>query len=147
MKREQRLAIASIERDPEWFAVRTVRRIVFLWTGFWSFDRSYLAEETFDLANIPFCTALTALALFGLWRAYQHDPVLATLYASMIVLFPLIYYVTSPEDYYRRPLDTILVVLAASILSSRGAGWPRPEAEVMEFDSIPPINAVESLSA
>ena len=140
MKREQRLAFASIKRDPKWFAVRTVRRIIFLWTGFWSFERSYLAEETFDIPNIPFCTALTLLALFGLWRTYQHDPMLAVLYASMILIFPLIYYITSPEDYYRRPIDTFLVVLAASILSSRGAGWPRPvEVEV------PVHSAIEAL--
>ena len=123
MKREQRLAIASIRSDPEWFIVRSLRRVVYLWTGYWSFDRSYLAEETFDLANIPFCTALTVLALFGIRRAFQDMPTLAVLYTSMLLFYPLIYYVTSPEDYYRRPLDPILVVLAASYLSSRAYAW------------------------
>jgi 4-amino-4-deoxy-L-arabinose transferase-like glycosyltransferase len=132
MDREQRLALASIRNNPGWFAVRTVRRIIFLWTGFWSFERSYLAEEYLDLANIPFCTALTALALFGLWRTYQHDRSLAVLYASMILIFPLIYYVTSPEDYYRRPLDPILVVLAAAFLSSRGVGWRRHPEDTLQ---------------
>ena len=30
---------------------------VYLWTGYWSFDRDYLALEPMDPANIPFATA------------------------------------------------------------------------------------------
>jgi 4-amino-4-deoxy-L-arabinose transferase-like glycosyltransferase len=139
MKREQRLAMESIRQYPGWFAIRTARRIVFLWTGFWSFERSYLAEEDFDIPNIPLCTTLTVLALLGLWRTYRRDPALAVPYASMILFFPMIYYVTSPEDYYRRPLDPILVVLAVSVLSSRK--WRRSKG-----DKIPVGGAVAARS-
>ena len=33
-------------------------------------------------------------------------------YVVMIVVFPAVYYFTSPEFYYRRPIDPFLVVLA-----------------------------------
>jgi hypothetical protein len=118
MQREQRLAMKSIRSDPGWFVWRSVRRVVFLWTGYWSFEHSYLAEEPMDPANIPVCTALTLLALLGCRRAFRENGKRAMPYAAMMAFFPLIYYVTSPEAYYRRPLDTILVVLAASVLSS-----------------------------
>jgi hypothetical protein len=33
-------------------------------------------------------------------------------YLLVLFSFPLIYYFTSPEVYYRRPIDPIMVVLA-----------------------------------
>ena len=105
---------------PGWFAWRSLRRVVYLWTGFWSFEKAYLAEEPLDPANIPVCTALTVLALLGFRRLWRDKAELAFPYAALMIFFPLIYYVTSPESYYRRPLDTILVVLAASFLGLRG---------------------------
>ena len=118
MDRERELALASIRNDPSWFEWRSLRRMVFLWTGFWSLDRGYLAQEPLDLANIPVCTALTLLALVGLRRAIKNDPGTALPYLCMLIFFPLIYYITSPEVYYRRPIDPALVVLAAYALIS-----------------------------
>jgi hypothetical protein len=51
--------------------VQTLRRVVYLWTGFWSFSRRYLREEPFDPPNIFFCTALTILAFLGLRCAWR----------------------------------------------------------------------------
>ena len=97
----------------------TLRRVGYLWTGFWSFSRNYLQQEPLDLANIPFLTGFTVLALLGLRRAFQNDASSAMPYALVLFFFPVVYYVTHPEVYYLRPLDPIIAILAASWMQSR----------------------------
>jgi hypothetical protein len=96
-----------------------LRKFVYIWTGFWSFDSRYLAEEPLDPANVAFCTTLTVVPLFGLWRAFQQDRTVAMPYALVIFIFPLIYYVTHPEVYYRRQIDPLFVVLAVYAVVSQ----------------------------
>jgi len=109
-KRQQ--AIAFIRENPSWYVWTSLRRAVFLWTGYWSLERWYLKEEPLDPPNIVLCTSLTVLALLGLRKAYRtHNPT-GMPYALVLFSFPLIYYITSPEAYYRRPIDPMFVVLA-----------------------------------
>jgi hypothetical protein len=112
MANKKQQAVQAIAADPEWYVLTSFRRAVFLWTGYWSFDHSYLAEEPLDPYNIVFCTLFTVLAMLGLWRAFQKDSGIAMLYGLVLFFFPVIYYITSPEVYYRRPIDPMMVVLA-----------------------------------
>jgi len=91
----------------------TARRVVYLWTGFWSFGHRYLQEEPMDPPNIVFCTFLTLLTLAGLRRAWRNSRDVAMPYIIAFFFFPIVYYLTHPEDYYRRPIDPLFVVLAA----------------------------------
>ncbi len=100
------------------YARQTLRRVVYLWTGFWSFSPRYLQEEPEDPYNMVFCTALTILTLAGLRRAWQLDRSIAMPYIIVVLFFPMIYYFTHPEDYYRRPIDPQYVVLAAYTAAS-----------------------------
>ncbi|MGB8582134.1 MAG: glycosyltransferase family 39 protein [Candidatus Sulfotelmatobacter sp.] len=95
------------------YAQQTLRRVVYLWTGFWSFSRRYLQEEPADPFNVIFCTGLTILTLLGLRRAWLLSPHIAMPYILVFLFFPIIYYLTHPEDYYRRPIDPQYIVLAA----------------------------------
>lgn len=105
-------ALEYIRGHKSWFAWVTVRRFVYIWTGYWSLDPRYLAEEPLDPANIFFSTGLTVLALIGLRRAFrEHFPV-AALYATMLLVFPVVFYFTHVEVYYRRQVDPQMVVLA-----------------------------------
>jgi 4-amino-4-deoxy-L-arabinose transferase-like glycosyltransferase len=97
---------------------QTLRRVVYLWTGFWSFSRRYLQEEPADPFNIIFCTGLTVLTLMGLRQAWLLSPHIAMPYILVFLFFPIIYYLTHPEDYYRRPIDPQYVVLAAYAVAS-----------------------------
>jgi Dolichyl-phosphate-mannose-protein mannosyltransferase len=90
----------------------TARRVVYLWTGYWSFSRRYLQEEPMDPPNIVFCTFLTVLTLAGLKRAWRDGTDVAIPYIIAFFFFPIVYYLTHPEDYYRRPIDPLFVVLA-----------------------------------
>jgi len=114
-------AIDFIKKNPGWYAWTTVRRIVFLWTGYWSLTKEYLKIEVWDAWNIPFSSAFSILALIGLRKAWIRNREAAIPYAIFLGIFPLIYYITSPEYYYRRPLDPMMVALAVYALV-RGSG-------------------------
>jgi 4-amino-4-deoxy-L-arabinose transferase-like glycosyltransferase len=119
MDKKKRQAIEFIRANPGWYAWASVRRAIYLWTGYWSLDRAYLSEEPLDPPNILFCTALTVLALLGLRRALRADCAGTLPYALVLFAFPLIYYITSPEVYYRRPIDPFFVILAVVALLPR----------------------------
>lgn len=143
MDKEKAQALAAIKADPRWYVWTSFRRAVFLWTGFWSLDRDYLREEPFDPYNIPLCTTLTVLALIGLWRAFRLRLSFAAPYAPVLITFPLVYYITSPEVYYRRPIDPIILVLAVYVVASRSrrqsnSSVPRgaPESATVETGSL-----------
>ena len=102
-----------IRSHPVQYVYRVGRRVVYIWTGFWSFDRAYLAEEPLDVPNIFLSTTMTVLALAGLRRVYRRDAGLRARFAIVFVFFPLAYYFSHPETYYFRPVDPLIVVLAA----------------------------------
>ena len=121
MAEKKQQAFEFIKGHPAWFARQTFRRFLYLWTGYWSLDSRYLKEEPLDPPNIFFCTALTVLALIGLRRAFQKHIAVAMPYALVLFFFPLVYYFTHPEVYYRRQIDPQFVVLAVFALKSRAA--------------------------
>jgi hypothetical protein len=88
-----------------------IRRAVYLWTGYWSFDSRYLAMEPTDPENIPLATGLTLLAFLGLFLAWRKKPYEALRYGGVLFLFPLMYYFAHPEPYHMRPLDPLIVIL------------------------------------
>jgi hypothetical protein len=112
MDHKKQQAFAFIEAHPAWYAWTSFRRMVFIWTGYWSLAPEYLKQEEMDPYNIPFCCSLTLLAALGLRKAFRQRLPQAIPYLIVIVIFPAVYYFTSPEAYYRRPLDPLLVVLA-----------------------------------
>jgi 4-amino-4-deoxy-L-arabinose transferase-like glycosyltransferase len=119
LEEKRKLALDFIETHPGIYVWRSVRRIVFMWTGFWSFEREYLREEPFDPANIFFCTVFTVFALFGLRKAFREKRDGAILYALILGTFPIIFYVTHPDLAYRHPIDPEVVILGAYAIVSR----------------------------
>jgi 4-amino-4-deoxy-L-arabinose transferase-like glycosyltransferase len=115
-----------IRSHPAWFAWMTFRRFVYMWTGYWSFDRAYLKDEPLDPPNIFVDTTMTILGLWGLRRVFQRDRALGIRFAIVLLFFPLTYYFSHPETYYFRPVDPLMVVLASVVV----AGRSRHEAPV-----------------
>ncbi len=113
MEHKRRQAVDYIGAHPGWYAWMTARRIVYMWTGYWSFSREYLKDEPLDPPNIFLETSMSILALLGLRRVFQRDRALAVRFAIVLVFFPLAYYFSHPETYYFRPVDPLIVVLAA----------------------------------
>jgi 4-amino-4-deoxy-L-arabinose transferase-like glycosyltransferase len=117
MDHKLRQAKAYIRSHPAWFAWMTLRRMVYMWTGYWSLDRNYLRDEPLDPPNILVNTTLTVLGFIGLGRLYKRDSSLATRFAIVLLFFPLTYYITHPETYYFRPVDPLIMVLAALVIA------------------------------
>ena|SRR5215469_2410247 len=128
---KQREASTFIGAHKKLYVVQSLRRVVYIWTGFWSFSRRYLREEPADPPNIVFCTALTILAFLGLRRAWREGGAASAIpFIIAFFFFPLVYYITHPEDYYRRPIDPLMVALAAgAIVSWRRSARTRAEGD------------------
>jgi len=120
-----------IRSHPAWFVWMTFRRVVYMWTGYWSFDRAYLKEEPLDPPNIFVNTTMTILGLWGLRRVWQRDAALGVRFAIVLLFFPLTYYISHPETYYFRPVDPLIVVLAAVAV----AGGSREPAPLQRLES------------
>jgi 4-amino-4-deoxy-L-arabinose transferase-like glycosyltransferase len=136
MDHKRRQAVDYIRAHPGWYAWMTGRRIVYMWTGYWSLSREYLKDEPLDPPNIFVATTLTILALVGLWRVFRldeqrQDSALGVRFAIVLFFFPLAYYFSHPETYYFRPVDPLIVVLGAVAI----AGSNRPAKLVTERSS------------
>jgi 4-amino-4-deoxy-L-arabinose transferase-like glycosyltransferase len=126
MDHKRRQAMDYIRAHPGWYAWMTSRRILYMWTGYWSLSREYLKDEPLDPPNIFVDTTLSILALFGLRRVFQldkqrRDSALGVRFAIVLFFFPLAYYFSHPETYYFRPVDPLIVVLGAVAIAGKGA--------------------------
>jgi len=118
MDHKAQQAHAYIAAHPGWFAAMSVRRAVYLWTGYWSFYPEYLQMEPTDPFNIPFASCMTLLAIVGLLLAWRRAPFEAIRYGGVMFLFPVVYCFTHPEPYHMRPLDPLLVILGCFAIVS-----------------------------
>ena len=136
MATKKQQAVAFIKTHKRWYLRTSLRRMVFLWTGYWSLSHAYLQIEPWDPANIVFCSTFTILAFAGLRKAWKRRANAAIFYTIVLLVFPLMYYITAPEFYYRRPLDPMMVVLAVYALTpSRRLDEP-PSADKVEKDRL-----------
>lgn len=127
MDRKAKEATAFISAHPGWYAQMCLRRAGFLWFGYWSLDRDYLAREPMDPANIPFATCLTLMGLLGLFLTFRQQPFEAIRYGGVLFLFPLMYYFAHPEPYHMRPLDPLMLTLGCyGVLCLRRRAAERP---------------------
>jgi 4-amino-4-deoxy-L-arabinose transferase-like glycosyltransferase len=118
-----------IHGHPVWYTWMCVRRTVYIWTGYWSFDSAYLAQEPMDPPNIPFATVLTLLAIAGLSALWRRERVEAIRYGGVLFLFPMMYYFSHPEPYHLRPLDPVMVMLGCYAI----AAWREQAQERISF--------------
>src|SRR3984957_14799989 len=83
-----------IRSHPAWFMWMTGRRILYMWTGYWSLSREDLKDEPLDPPNILVDTTLSVLGLLGLWRVFRMDRSLGMRFAIVLLFFPLTYYIS-----------------------------------------------------
>lgn len=103
-----------IETHPARYAWMVGRRIVNVWTDYWSFSPEYIAAGPYTKICVPLYALLSALTLLGLWRTFRDKGTdAAAPYAIVLLFFPVVYYLTHTGDWYRRPMDPFFVALAA----------------------------------
>jgi hypothetical protein len=118
-KKEQ--ALAEVRLHPTRFAWTTLRRIVFTWTGYWNLSAEYRRIEPFGWPNFLMTTTLSVLAGWGLLRAFRRVRRFGLLLASVLLVFPAIYYITHPSMAYRHPIDPLLLVLGVAVFATSRA--------------------------
>ena len=106
------LAVAYVSHHPLSFALVSLRRVVYYWTGFWSFSAEYRGREPFELPNMFFCGGITLLMLRGARRFGRLNRAALLPYLVLIGIFPLTYYITHPLMDYRQPIEPAIIVLA-----------------------------------
>jgi 4-amino-4-deoxy-L-arabinose transferase-like glycosyltransferase len=137
-KREQ--ALAFIEAHPGDYLWLCFRRFVFTWTGYWSFQPVYVAENPYDGYNILLVTPMTLLLVIGLAQAFRRRVEGAGLVASILALYPVVYCLADTDMRYRHVVDPVILMLTAfGIVALRErARVPAPrKAEEAEWGEIP----------
>jgi 4-amino-4-deoxy-L-arabinose transferase-like glycosyltransferase len=129
-------AHAYIHDNPAWYKWMSLRRAVYIWTGYWSFDPDYLALEPMDPANIPFATCLTLLGLLGILMAWRNTPYEAIRYGGVLFLFPLLYYFSHAEPYQLRAVDPIMVVLGVGAILRLRARVKVSADQAVSFETV-----------
>jgi 4-amino-4-deoxy-L-arabinose transferase-like glycosyltransferase len=120
MQRKGQQAFAFIGSHRAWYARTILRRIVNTWTSLWNFDGRDFREDPFGPVTAILCTVLSGLTFWGLWRAFREEGInFATPYTIVLLLFPIVYYLTHTGDWYRRPIDPMMVVLAVYAFTAR----------------------------
>ena len=131
MARKRQRAIAYIEAHPAEYILRSMRRVVFMWTGVWSLNRKYLGQEPFDPENIFFLTSLSVLSVAGLFHLVRTGlRTTAMLYLLVLFSYPIPYYLSHLDPGFRHPVDPLLVILACSTVA-RFFPWTRMRATRM----------------
>jgi uncharacterized membrane protein len=94
------------------FARLTLRRVFFVWTGFWSARPEYLEGEPMEFFATAYFSLMTLLGAAGFliaWRKGLGSMLIPMLY--FLAIFPAPYYITHPSYDYRHAMDPILVVM------------------------------------
>jgi 4-amino-4-deoxy-L-arabinose transferase-like glycosyltransferase len=113
MQAKKRQSLDLVREHPGFFIFHVARKAFYLWTGYWSFRREYLATEPFDLPNIPFNTAFTILAILGLWKIFRERHPARWFFVWILLTLPSPYYVTIPMIRYRALVDPYVIILVA----------------------------------
>jgi len=122
------LAINYLRQHPGFFIAKTVRRVLYYWTGFWSLSAREIREQPYEPANIFQVCGITFLMVCGIRGLIKRNRDACLPYLALIGIFPLTYYVTHPLMDYRQPIEPAIIVLAtAGALSLRRSRASDPE--------------------
>ncbi|HLI03931.1 MAG TPA: hypothetical protein VKU93_06635, partial [Terracidiphilus sp.] len=131
------LAQRYIRQHPDFMIDKTLRRIRYYWTGYWSFSAEELREQPYEPWNAFQVCSMTLLMLVGLRSMWQSNRTACIPYLMLVCIFPVTYYITHPLMDYREPIEPAIIVLAvagAARLSRvfvRGYSWTgMPASEV-----------------
>jgi hypothetical protein len=115
MRAEQHAAIAFIRQHPLEFTRNSLKRAVYFWVG----NPQETLLGTWNLAparHLAFF--LSALAAFvGLGLCLRNRIPGAFLFACLLIIYPIPYYIAHPSPRYRHPIEPEMVLLIVYLLS------------------------------
>ena len=111
---ETQKAANFIRKHPVRFAILSFRRAVYFWSGPPLSSGTYPTLAGFR--NSLFLLS-SLLAFAGLWLAIRNHNHYAGLFGGVMLLYPLVYYLTFTTDEYRIPIEPLLLILGTFVLS------------------------------
>ena len=102
-----------IAQHPKMFLVLTFRRFIFFWAG--------IPKTGLEQAKNLLFLASSVLSIGGLLLAAKRRLHGVLLFATLLVSYPLIYYITFPQPRYRHAIEPELAILAVFLISSLSA--------------------------
>lgn len=126
------LSLNDLRNNPHYgfLAVKTLRRVVYYWTGFWSFSAEELHDQPFTPGLVFYITVVTLFMLLGIRALWRKNREAAMPYLLLIATFPITYYLTHPMMDYRQPIEPAVIVFAvAGALSLKRAGARKSAAD------------------
>jgi hypothetical protein len=115
----KRQAMEFIRADYARFAWISFKRFVYYWGG------RPRASEMSALVDDSAFLASSILAFWGLGRALRKQRPGAWLFFWLMLCYPAIYYFVYPHARYRHPIEPIIAILIAYVISEAGTK-PRP---------------------
>ena len=123
---QSRLAKQWIAENPKQFAIVTFRKFVFYWNGLPRLSKIQALEQ---FKNSLFL-ASSLLSIAGLVLAIKNRVHGVFLFASLLIFYPLVYYVSFPHPRYRHPIDPELVILGVYLFTQVSPRSPRAKGEI-----------------
>jgi hypothetical protein len=115
MAEKQQLAFTFMRTHPRETLNYTFHRFVNIWLSQTDNLLDLWATSTlFGKAVMTFNCLLSLLSLLGVLYAHRSRHADAAPYGMVLLIFPLVFYLTHSSQRYRFPMDPIVVVLAAS---------------------------------
>ncbi len=110
------LAIKTFHNNPRFsfLIFKTMRRVLYYWTGFWSLSAEELRDQPYWPANMFYVSCVTLLMLRGIRRFWRFNRDDLMPYLVLICFFPITYYITHPLMDYRQPIEPAIIVLAVA---------------------------------
>lgn len=107
------LSIDDFRNRPHYafLVVKTLRRVVYYWTGYWSFSAEELRDQPLTPWNVFHVSLVTLFMLLGIRSLWRINRIGLTPYLLLIGAFPITYYLTHPMMDYRQPIEPAVVVL------------------------------------
>ncbi len=116
------LSIDDLKNRPHYafLVVKTLRRVVYYWTGFWSFSAQELHDQPLTPENVFHLSSITLFMLLGIRSLWRVNRTGLVPYLLLIGAFPITYYLTHPVMDYRQPIEpAVVVLLTAGAMSLR----------------------------
>ena len=140
-----RLARKWIAENPGRFTVISLRRVYYFWNGI---PRLAKNQSLAELKNTH-TLLLSVVGVWGLLLALKRRVHGVFLFATLLVFYPLVYYICFPEPRYRHPIDPELVILGVYLVSeskSRNSVNSSAEQELAQLDEESALPQFHTLS-
>jgi 4-amino-4-deoxy-L-arabinose transferase-like glycosyltransferase len=140
----QKNTVAWIKAHRHRFAILTLRRFIYFWNGLPRLSAIPYLEQT---KNSLFL-ATSVLGWWGLFLAIRRRIHAIWLFASLLIFYPAVYYITFPHPRYRHPLDPVILILGVFLVSQTRpdtVGDTAPGTSTETIGTKPPVYTTLSI--